>query len=111
MSPELTKIRDITVDEQRRRLFAKPTWETMFDLLNMISINNPDQHGLLIDNRDLLREYFEAVVSSSCGSYRRMRRFKKEYMPNGENPKFSSRLNWHMGFIRSRVLGQASKRR
>jgi hypothetical protein len=102
--------------EQRRKFMARPDWTTVFGILETRTandwINKPlnNRHMLLVENRGLLKEYYEAVASSYKGSYRRIRRFNKQYKPDG-NPQYDQGLEFHMGVIRSMVLEPKGQRR
>ncbi len=96
--------RRLSSDEQQRRNHARPSWEQAFQRLDLKTSHEPELNELLKENRFLIRDYFEAIIASARGSYRRLRRFRKEYEPEGI-PSYDSRLSYHMREARSIVHG------
>lgn len=99
----------ISPDERQRRDHARPSWGNLYSTMDQRTHNNPSQNDLLRDNRLLLRDYYDAVITSAKGSYRKMRKFKKEHQPNGQ-PTYHPELTLHMGMIRSAILGPRKPR-
>ncbi len=90
--------------EQQRRNHARPSWSDVYRIIDLRTAYDDSQNQLLPENRLFLRDYFDAVECSARGSYRKMRRFRKQYEPE-DQPTYDPRLRQHMGIIRSVMIG------
>lgn len=99
-------------EEMQRRLHARPTFDSVYTIMDLgvKDLQDQTEHLLLLNNRMFLREYFEAVLSTTVGKHKKMRRWKNEYEPQGK-PIYDEGLVKYMGRIRSSVLDPKPRRR
>ena len=96
--------------EFRRKIFAHPSWETMYGILDIRTNHSKRQHGLLEENEALLKKYYEAwfrVVTG--GGYRALARFNKENFTDERTTRMA-RLSPHLNIIRSALVRPQSRR-